>query len=68
MRRTSPTTCRAICRHILASDWYSGLFPTRLSPQPAAMLEFNGKRHGRCCAARPAVDAHAFLAGIERYV
>jgi len=29
------------CRHIVASGWYRQLFPTRLSPQRAAMPEFD---------------------------
>jgi hypothetical protein len=27
------------CRHIVAGDWYRRIFPTRLSPQRAAMPE-----------------------------
>src|ERR1700720_3521796 len=34
------------CRHILASDWYRGIFPTRLSPQRAAMPEFDTTAQG----------------------
>src|ERR1700738_5185530 len=34
------------CRHILASDWYRGFFPTRLSPQRAAMPEFDTTAQG----------------------
>jgi hypothetical protein len=29
------------CRHIVASDWCRQVFPTRLSPQRAAMPEFD---------------------------
>ena len=41
MRGTSPTKSRADCRHIVASFWYRQAFPTRLSPQRAAMPEFD---------------------------
>ncbi len=34
------------CRHILASGWYRGIFPTRLSPQRAAMPEFDTTAQG----------------------
>jgi hypothetical protein len=34
------------CRHILASNWYRGIFPTRLSPQRAAMPEFDTTAQG----------------------
>jgi len=34
------------CRHIVASDWYRGVFPTRLSPQRAAMPEFDTTAQG----------------------
>src|SRR6202011_2786891 len=34
------------CRHILASDWYRGIFPPRLSPQRAAMPEFDTTAQG----------------------
>src|SRR5689334_6947202 len=34
------------CRHIVASDWYRTLFPTRLSPQRAAMPEFDTTAQG----------------------
>jgi predicted phage terminase large subunit-like protein len=34
------------CRHILASDWYRGVFATRLSPQRAAMPEFDTTAQG----------------------
>jgi hypothetical protein len=34
------------CRHIVASDWYRQLFPTRLSPQCAAMPEFDTTAQG----------------------
>ncbi len=34
------------CRQILASDWYRGIFPTRLSPQRAAMPEFDTTAQG----------------------
>jgi Arc/MetJ family transcription regulator len=50
------------CRAILAGDWYRQLFlGTRLSPQRAAMPEFNGQRHDRCCPARPSGRARALL-------
>jgi len=35
------------CRHIVAGDRYRGIFPTRLSPQRAAMPEFDTTAH-RC--------------------
>ncbi len=34
------------CRQIVASDWYRSLFPTRLSPQRAAMPEFDTTAQG----------------------
>jgi hypothetical protein len=34
------------CRHIVAGDWYRGIFPTRLSPQRAAMPEFDTTAQG----------------------
>src|SRR6202049_4334666 len=34
------------CRHIVASDWYRGVFATRLSPQRAAMPEFDTTAQG----------------------
>src|SRR6201993_2202996 len=34
------------CRHIVASAWYRQLFPTRLSPQRAAMPEFDTTAQG----------------------
>jgi antitoxin Phd len=34
------------CRHILASDWYRAIFPTRLSPQRAAVPEFDTTAQG----------------------
>jgi hypothetical protein len=34
------------CRHIVASDWYREVFPTRLSPQRAAMPEFDTTAQG----------------------
>src|SRR5246127_5479644 len=34
------------CRHIVASDWYRTLFSTRLSPQRAAMPEFDTTAQG----------------------
>ncbi|MGC1891880.1 MAG: hypothetical protein WA709_38365, partial [Stellaceae bacterium] len=34
------------CRHILASAWYQRVFPTRLSPQRAAMPEFDTTAQG----------------------
>src|SRR5438270_13509335 len=34
------------CRHIVAGDWYRGIFPTRLSPQRAAMTEFDTTAQG----------------------
>src|SRR6266478_3528069 len=34
------------CRHIVASDWYRRIFPTRLSPQRAAMPEFDTTAQG----------------------
>ncbi len=46
MRRTSPRNCRADCRQIVASEWYRRVFPTRLSPQRAAMPEFDTTAEG----------------------
>ncbi len=34
------------CRQILARDWYRRIFPTRLSPQRAAMPEFDTTAQG----------------------
>jgi hypothetical protein len=34
------------CRQILASNWYRGIFPTRLSPQRAAVPEFDTTDQG----------------------
>jgi hypothetical protein len=34
------------CRRLLASDWYQRLFPTRLSPQRAAVPEFETTAQG----------------------
>ncbi len=34
------------CRQIVASDWYRSVFPTRLSPQRAAMPEFDTTAQG----------------------
>ena len=34
------------CRRIIASDWYQGLFPTRLSPQRQAVPEFETTAQG----------------------
>ena len=34
------------CRHILASGWYRAVFPTRLSPQRAAVPEFDMTAQG----------------------
>jgi hypothetical protein len=34
------------CRHIVAADWYRGIFPTRLSPQCAAAPEFDTTAQG----------------------
>jgi hypothetical protein len=34
------------CRHIVAGDWYRGIFPTRLSPQRAAAPEFDTTAQG----------------------
>jgi hypothetical protein len=34
------------CRHILASDWYPLLFPTRLSPKHQAVPEFETTAQG----------------------
>src|SRR5947207_4228445 len=34
------------CRHIVAADWYRGIFPTRLSPQRAAVPEFDTTAQG----------------------
>jgi len=34
------------CRRIVASDWYRQLFPTRLSPQRQAVLEFETTAQG----------------------
>jgi hypothetical protein len=34
------------CRHIVASDWYRGVLSTRLSPQRAAMPEFDTTAQG----------------------
>jgi hypothetical protein len=34
------------CRRIVASDWYRQVFPTRLSPQRAAMPEFDTTAQG----------------------
>ena len=34
------------CRAILASGWYREVFPTRLSPQRAAVPEFDTTAHG----------------------
>src|ERR1700749_3372766 len=34
------------CRRIVASDWYQRVFPTRLSPQRAAMPEFDTTAQG----------------------
>src|SRR5947209_10955075 len=34
------------CRHIVAGDWYRGIFPTRLSPQRAAVPEFDTTAQG----------------------
>jgi hypothetical protein len=34
------------CRQILASGWYRQIFPTRLSPQRAAMPEFDTAAQG----------------------
>src|SRR5246127_1668564 len=34
------------CRRIVASDWYRRIFPTRLSPQRAAMPEFDTTAQG----------------------
>ena len=34
------------CRQILASNWYRRIFPTRLSPQRAAMPEFDTTAQG----------------------
>ena len=34
------------CRHILATEWYQRVFPTRLSPQRAAMPEFDTTAQG----------------------
>jgi hypothetical protein len=36
------------CRHIVAGDWYRRIFPTRLSPQRAAMPEYDGARLPAC--------------------
>src|SRR6202047_3666803 len=47
------------CRHIVASDWYRGIFPTRLSPQRAAMPEFDTTAQGR----RPATPVGGVLTG-----
>src|SRR5260370_7578777 len=41
------------CRQILASDWYRRIFPTRLSPLPAAMPEFDTTAQG--CRLSPPV-------------
>jgi len=38
------------CRHIVAGGWYRQLFPTRLSPQRAAMPEFDTTEQGCCLA------------------
>src|SRR5438477_3954696 len=34
------------CRHIVAGAWYRGIFPTRLSPQRAAVPEFDTTAQG----------------------
>jgi len=34
------------CRQIVASGWYRQVFPTRLSPQRAAMPEFDTTAQG----------------------
>jgi hypothetical protein len=59
MRRTSPTNCRAIAGISSPVPGTRGVFPTRLSPQRAAMPEFDTTAQG----CRLATSVGGVLAG-----
>jgi hypothetical protein len=44
--RTSADKLSRDCRHIVTSDWYQRLFPTRLSPRHQAVPEFETTAQG----------------------